>query len=68
MHLLVLSAFRPGQGGLRRGPRQQSQCTFWCSVLSDLREAISTNRFPVSQCTFWCSVLSDVVKGVTIDD
>ena len=36
MHLLVLSAFRPGyekatDGSLVRG----SQCTFWCSVLSD---------------------------------
>ena len=34
MHLLVLSAFRlisVPQGG----PLDKSQCTFWCSVLSD---------------------------------
>ena len=35
MHLLVLSAFRLVH--LRSSPRQlrESQCTFWCSVLSD---------------------------------
>ena len=36
-----------------------SQCTFWCSVLSDLAGAPSERRFSLSQCTFWCSVLSD---------
>ncbi len=58
MHLLVLSAFRPVVED-RVPSSLLSQCTFWCSVLSDatnkLREAISTK----SQCTFWCSVLSD---------
>ena len=35
MHLLVLSAFRrDGVLALVRGSRV-SQCTFWCSVLSD---------------------------------
>ena len=36
-----------------------SQCTFWCSVLSDLRRRSSSIVFSRSQCTFWCSVLSD---------
>ena len=36
-----------------------SQCTFWCSVLSD-RNDHHGDRAPFeSQCTFWCSVLSD---------
>ena len=37
-----------------------SQCTFWCSVLSDVasRYGHRPSR-PGSQCTFWCSVLSD---------
>ena len=34
MHLLVLSAFRPIDRDLARR-RYLSQCTFWCSVLSD---------------------------------
>ena len=37
-----------------------SQCTFWCSVLSDAcNEPLCRGRIK-SQCTFWCSVLSDV--------
>ena len=36
MHLLVLSAFRPGLSEPRRRPPASSQCTFWCSVPSDL--------------------------------
>mgnify|MGYP001645015179 CR=1 FL=1 len=35
MHLLVLSAFRPPMS-TRTGVTFVSQCTFWCSVLSDL--------------------------------
>ena len=36
MHLLVLSAFRQGASRLYRRRRGEwSQCTFWCSVLSD---------------------------------
>ena len=35
MHLLALSAFRPGQGWVLIGDTDASQCTFWCSVLSD---------------------------------
>ena len=37
-----------------------SQCTFWCSVLSDVasRYGHRPSR-PGSQCTFWCSALSD---------
>ena len=34
MHLLVLSAFRPDSSASRSGS-VSSQCTFWCSVLSD---------------------------------
>ena len=37
MHLLVLSAFRPGASGICRRRAPRSQCTFWCSVLSDTR-------------------------------
>ena len=35
MHLLVLSAFRQAERPRLRLPRLTSQCTFWCSVLSD---------------------------------
>ena len=35
MHLLVLSAFRPIGGVDGRLDDTPSQCTFWCSVLSD---------------------------------
>ena len=37
-----------------------SQCTFWCSVLSDKERLITDEVNSVSQCTFWCSVLSDL--------
>ena len=36
-----------------------SQCTFWCSVLSDAASRLRRGRRFGSQCTFWCSVLSD---------
>ena len=37
-----------------------SQCTFWCSVLSDTSGPVANNtQTKWSQCTFWCSVLSD---------
>ena len=36
-----------------------SQCTFWCSVLSDLWTGLCLGNIDKSQCTFWCSVLSD---------
>ena len=35
MHLLVLSAFRQEKGLTQYLPNEESQCTFWCSVLSD---------------------------------
>ena len=35
MHLLVLSAFRPTEEAMRSSAISGSQCTFWCSVLSD---------------------------------
>ena len=35
MHLLVLSAFRLRENGLIESRLILSQCTFWCSVLSD---------------------------------
>ena len=38
-----------------------SQCTFWCSVLSDPEDGdfLDDSYQTKSQCTFWCSVLSD---------
>ena len=42
MHLLVLSAFRPKTEAGRSQSETGSQCTFWCSVLSD--PTIPTNR------------------------
>ena len=60
MHLLVLSAFRLGGVERRVALSQGSQCTFWCSVLSDKRTRRSCHFCGLpSQCTFWCSVLSD---------
>ena len=38
MHLLVLSAFRQEARQASPTPASKSQCTFWCSVLSDLWE------------------------------
>ena len=35
MHLLVLSAFRPAKLAPTMFGDDESQCTFWCSVLSD---------------------------------
>ena len=35
MHLLVLSAFRPFKQVVTNDTALSSQCTFWCSVLSD---------------------------------
>ena len=35
MHLLVLSAFRHDSGRAALDYEGMSQCTFWCSVLSD---------------------------------
>ena len=60
MHLLVLSAFRRIHVKAYTGKRV-SQCTFWCSVLSDLSEAVRLTGYlqERSQCTFWCSALSD---------
>ena len=40
-----------------------SQCTFWCSVLSDSWIRTILLRCLMSQCTFWCSVLSDARKS-----
>ena len=41
MHLLVLSAFRLYAGYLARNKRFVSQCTFWCSVLSDRDDVVA---------------------------
>ena len=61
MHLLVLSAFRRGNDWIGFDLDPQSQCTFWCSVLSDLQDAVEGGELDdASQCTFWCSVLSDL--------
>ena len=37
MHLLVLSAFRLSMYGTIEDGILKSQCTFWCSVLSDIQ-------------------------------
>ena len=58
MHLLVLSAFRQNRKG-ETVITIKSQCTFWCSVLSDVETALDATDSFESQCTFWCSVLSD---------
>ena len=47
---------------LKQMPKQElkaSQCTFWCSVLSDNDGPVLNEVLSASQCTFWCSVLSD---------
>ena len=60
MHLLVLSAFRRDMWQfVNEG--FASQCTFWCSVLSDSAAPLLMTVAELSQCTFWCSVLSDFV-------
>ena len=60
MHLLVLSAFRRGNKEQTDALLRKSQCTFWCSVLSDPESQDRWDNYRVpSQCTFWCSVLSD---------
>ena len=60
MHLLVLSAFRLSLTNGLRATACLSQCTFWCSVLSDSGVYCANTGIHVSQCTFWCSVLSDL--------
>ena len=61
MHLLVLSAFRPDRMAPARRRPIRSQCTFWCSVLSDNKNIyVVDTDVSTSQCTFWCSVLSDL--------
>ena len=40
MHLLVLSAFRLDGRPIHALPYIMSQCTFWCSVLSDVTECV----------------------------
>ena len=60
MHILVLSAFRRRKPlSARSGCGMRSQCTFWCSVLSDGIHRTMNNPSSRSQCTFWRSVLSD---------
>ena len=60
MHLLVFSAFRHNKLQPDVVLWIESQCTFWCSVLSDhLCDQPQRGLRPQSQCTFWCSVLSD---------
>ena len=60
MHLLVLSAFRHDLMNAAGPEFRKFQCTFWCSVLSDIVVPYAKARGEeVFQCTFWCSVLSD---------
>ena len=48
MHLLVLSAFRQIAGTCGGDPVTGSQCTFWCSVLSDYGRELECAALPVS--------------------
>ena len=66
MHLLVLSAFRPRGDQATHILLYESQCTFWCSVLSDAKGGMMLPRSKQSQCTFWCSVLSDRRRKPTV--
>ena len=69
MHLLVLSAFRLGASVWWRDIRV-SQCTFWCSVLSDSNpeakgtlRVIGLNAPSGAQCfPTECKTLEDVIK------
>ena len=65
MHLLVLSAFRRSTEARQKNRWDTSQCTFWCSVLSDQIAQPKLALIRVSQCTFWCSVLSDPLYAHT---
>ena len=66
MHLLVLSAFRPVVFDVSSINENESQCTFWCLVLSDGKEGYSwPDLVTVSQCTFWCLVLSDTDRAAS---
>ena len=40
MHLLVLSAFRQALKAAEEAGVEASQCTFWCSVLSDSQDRV----------------------------
>ena len=48
MHLLVLSAFRLVNDCKERQKAFRSQCTFWCSVLSDSLDPETTRNTSVS--------------------
>ena len=53
MHLLVLSAFRHTNKEIIDAVKLEFQCTFWCSVLSDLKRVLSFIWIFLFQCTFW---------------
>ena len=55
MHLLVLSAFRPISPA-QKAKASKSQCTFWCSVLSD--QSSSTQVTPTHSVSMHLLVLS----------
>ena len=49
---------------MTNGANLESQCTFWCLVLSDWKFLDGPKGEAAgSQCTFWCLVLSDVSRG-----
>ena len=52
----------------RHPPFLRSQCTFWCSVLSDTKNLPLGDLRTRSQCTFWCSVLSDLNDGPVLNE
>ena len=60
MHLLVPGAYRPYNDGLAVTVEKiESQCTFWCRVLTDQCGPGPASADVESQCTFWCRVLTD---------
>ena len=63
MHLLVLSAFRPKTVDAHFEDANGSQCTFWCSMLSDMAAAASRFRIRVSMHLLVLSAFRLVEKG-----
>ena len=62
MHLLVLSAFRPWEEitTMRNPVGYKSQCTFWCSVLSD-----SASRKPRHNAVYRNEIAADLESATS---
>ena len=64
MHLLVLSAFRPGpQIKLADQPDKSLNAPFGAQCFPTTSRKAGGHWTTMSQCTFWCSVLSDDMSG-----